>query len=97
MGAVYPHSPSKLDAPGSAYGPCQEGCRHFDCADSRVNAQSSCQRCGEPIGYERSFYRVGSTGAPGPLGDPGHHIYAHSDCGSAAGPGTEMAVAEASV
>ena len=51
-----------LPAPGTENGPCEERCSHSDCATSRAMAKVVCHYCGEPIGYDRGFYSVGTIG-----------------------------------
>lgn len=46
-----------LSKPGSESGPCLTNCNHSDCDSTREMAQTVCVMCGEPIGYERRFYR----------------------------------------
>ncbi len=48
----------RLPEPGTEYGPCL-GCRHTDCAATRAMAETVCTYCGESIGYNRGFFRVG--------------------------------------
>lgn len=43
--------------PGTDYGPCTEPCRHTDCAATREMAAAPCVRCGDPIDYDRHFFR----------------------------------------
>ena len=60
-------APGRLSSPGSKYGPCADPCMHIDCADIRSMAEAICRYCGQPIGYERGFYRE-------------HHELVHSSC-----------------
>lgn len=46
-----------LPAPGTEYGPCTKDCVHRDCMETRVQAATWCRDCGEPIGYNRAFYK----------------------------------------
>ena len=61
-----------IPAPGSELGPCEEECRHIDCAQSRAMAASVCTLCLFPIGYGVLFYNVQS-----PTDSPS---YAHARC-----------------
>ena len=45
-----------LAKPGLAKGPCVTQCGHEDCAATRSMADSLCETCGKPIGYETRFY-----------------------------------------
>lgn len=45
-----------LSKPGTEHGPCEE-CKHTDCAMTRRIAESDCEICGEPIGYEKRFVK----------------------------------------
>lgn len=60
---------STLPAPGTKYGPCENGCDHIDCNVTRGQAGEVCRFCDKPIGYEKRFY---SDEEPGRL--------AHADC-----------------
>jgi hypothetical protein len=51
-------APGRLQSPGSEYGPCVEKCFHLDCANTRTIAESNCEYCNEPIGYERGYYEL---------------------------------------
>ena len=48
--------------PGTIYGPCNETARclkeHSHCQLMRSKAATACAGCGQPIGYDRAFYRV---------------------------------------
>ena len=46
-----------LSPPGTEYGPCTLPCEHRDCAETRREAASLCGLCGQPIGYDRRFYK----------------------------------------
>lgn len=46
-----------VSAPGTEFGPCVLGCAHKDCADSRRIAQSKCEICKKPIGYDKRYYQ----------------------------------------
>ncbi len=62
-----------LAEPGSPNGPCQELCQHIDCAESRRMAAAPCDRCQEPIGYNRRFYSIKHE--PNRQGE-----FVHADC-----------------
>jgi hypothetical protein len=47
---------TRVPSPGSTYGPCELGCKHIDCADSRMIAGSVCRLCGEAIHYDVRYY-----------------------------------------
>lgn len=49
----------RLPAPGTDLGPCAEPCQHVDCAETRRMAESACEDCGKPIGYDVRFYNTG--------------------------------------
>lgn len=51
-----------LPAPGTLHGPCAEECAHTVCHEIRRWAEDECYLCGDPIGYDRTFYRVGGPG-----------------------------------
>ena len=59
----------KIPSPGSTFGPCKPTkehggvCNHPACTAKRRMAESLCQYCGEPIGYETLFYSA-PDGAP---------------------------------
>lgn len=57
-----------LSPPGTKHGPCSPTCNHLDCEACRAMAESICPYCGQPIGYERLFYRLDNT------------ELAHADC-----------------
>lgn len=57
-------------APGTErteHGPCDDACTHADCAFDRETAETPCQMCKKPIGYDTPFY----------WHDPG---FVHKDC-----------------
>lgn len=56
-----------LSAPGTKYGPCENECKHKDCAEARKIAESICSKCQNAIGYETRFYKREDT-------------YVHADC-----------------
>jgi hypothetical protein len=63
----------ELPKPGTKLGPCEGGCEHRDCAETRRQATGRCPLCGEPVGY-------GSTVAFLPKDLPEEHDVAHADC-----------------
>lgn len=48
----------RISPPGAKYGPCQDECKHRDCKNSRETSEQPCEVCGEPIGYDKSFYQA---------------------------------------
>lgn len=46
-----------LAKPGSEHGPCADSCAHTDCAETRRQAETPCDICGEKIGYDKPFYQ----------------------------------------
>lgn len=46
-----------LPKPGTRLGPCRGSCRHLDCAETRRMADTLCDICHKPIGYDALFYR----------------------------------------
>ena len=48
-----------LPAPGTKLGPCEDGCTHVDCAAARKEAETICELCKNPIGYEAPFSQEG--------------------------------------
>ena len=53
-----------LSKPGSDFGPCEEGCSHTDCAETRTMAAGLCAYCGKPIGYQVRYYRRANFDPP---------------------------------
>lgn len=45
-----------LPPPGSECGPCERACTHRDCQATRMLADSACDLCGDPIGYDRAMF-----------------------------------------
>jgi hypothetical protein len=55
-------SSMKIQRPGLPGGPCTPGndgdaCAHPECMSSRIDAWQRCQRCFEPIGYDKEFFQ----------------------------------------
>lgn len=48
-----------LPKPGTRYGPCEDGCLHRDCAETRRMAAELCGICETAIGYDVRFYDEG--------------------------------------
>lgn len=44
-----------LHAPGSVYGPCDEGCIHPRCEVEKMAAKQSCTSCNKPIGFGNRY------------------------------------------
>lgn len=44
-----------LYAPGSIYGPCDEGCIHPKCEMEKMAAKQKCTSCKEPVGFSNRF------------------------------------------
>jgi hypothetical protein len=45
-----------LPKPGTKWGPCEDGCIHKDCTQTRAMAIAICGLCPEQIGYDTEFY-----------------------------------------
>ena len=45
----------KLYAPGSVFGPCDEGCLHPRCEMEKMAAKQACALCKEPIGFQNDY------------------------------------------
>lgn len=45
----------KLNAPGSVYGPCEDGCVHQSCQLENLAAKQKCHFCSKEIGYETAY------------------------------------------
>jgi len=58
-----------ISLPEAEYGPCNEACAHKDCAESRRIAEAPCRICGDPIGYEKSYFQ-----------EKGWTIFVHWSC-----------------
>lgn len=52
-----------LSKPGSKFGPCEKGCKHKDCAQTRAMMAEPCRFCRKPIGAGVGFVRARLTGA----------------------------------
>jgi hypothetical protein len=75
---------STYPAPGTTFGPCApRACSHLDCSETRARAAELCRLCGEPIGYDRRFYRDPA--------DPAADV--HATC-LEDGPGPELVTAK---
>ena len=59
-----------LPAPGTGPGPCLGPCEHRDCASVRAMAASTCESCGEAIGYCRAFLNPQGPPELAAQGDP---------------------------
>jgi hypothetical protein len=73
MGWVVLPAPGKV-VDGVEIGPCVAPCKHTDCVETRALAASLCRLCGQPIGYERPFYRDPVDGPSGVV------CYVHARC-----------------
>jgi len=51
-----------MPKPGTQFGPCQEGCKHKDCAELKGMAQSMCRFCQKAIGWGGRYYRSQLSG-----------------------------------
>lgn len=47
-----------LSKPGTKFGPCENQCKHKDCAVIRLMADTLCSVCLETIGYDKRFYEL---------------------------------------
>lgn len=46
----------KVEKPGTILGPCRFQCNHEECVRLRLEAESICRYCKNPIGYETLFF-----------------------------------------
>lgn len=50
-----------IPEPGTEYGPCEDGCAHRDCEESRTMAAIPCRICRAPIDYQTPFFTQDDT------------------------------------
>ena len=48
---------SFIPKPGTAYGPCNDGCKHRDCIAAWKTINTLCRICKEAISWERHYYQ----------------------------------------
>jgi hypothetical protein len=63
----------ELPKPGSKYGPCEGGCDHADCAETRRQAEGNCPLCGKAVGYAVPVVYLSKD-------LPETHDVVHADC-----------------